>query len=146
MREPASARGPLRRWVVAILLLGAVSCAVVRPSRPDVGDPIALAVLPRVGLGPRDVSVTVRVDKDPSNRNVCLAFVQGDDDVIASCHSLNGDKEPRFWQHIFYQVQAGAYTVEVRVTRADKSVWRVRVPVCYAGQLHESCGPSESAE
>jgi len=125
--------------VVALCL---ISCAGLKPTAQPPGDPIALAVLPRVGLAPRDVNVTARVDKDPANRNVCLAFVEDGSNTatIESCHSMNGAQEPRFWQHLFEQVPAGKYTVVLRVTRADGSQRQVTVSVCYAGQMTESCG------
>jgi hypothetical protein len=127
------------------MILTAGCAGATAPHATPPADAYALAVLPRVGLGPRDVSVTARMDKDPSHRNVCLAFVQDEIDVIQSCHTMNGDHEPRFWQHIFEQVPAGAYTVQLRVTRADGGHTVIGVDVCYAGQLKESCGLGESA-
>ena len=134
------------RWLGPLLFLVVAGCAAHHAAVTPPEESLALAVLPRVGLGPRDVSVTARIDRDAENRKACLAFVDDNDlDTFLSCHDLDGASAPRFWQRLVEQVPAGAYTVELRVTRADGTVRRVRVDVCYAGQLKESCGLGESA-
>jgi len=130
------------RWLGLLVLTVVAGCATHQAAVTPPEDSLALAVLPRVGLGPRDVSVTARIDRDPANRKACLAFVEGLNEVILTCHDMDGADAPRFWQRIFEQVPAGQYTIELRVFRAN-GVTRVRrVDVCYAGQFVESCDPS----
>ena len=120
-------------------------CAAHQAAVTPPEESLALAVLPRVGLGPRDVSVTARIDRDAENRKACLAFVEDLTETILTCHDLDGANAPRFWQRIFEGVPAGQYTIELRVFRADGATRIKRVDVCYAGQLKESCGLGESA-
>lgn len=138
-------RETTRRWVLfgtALAWLagaGTGACTHRTPhAQPEA--PLALVVLPRLGLAPRDVSVTARIDRNPANREACLVFVNEDQqDVVKSCHSLDGVNAPRFWQHLFEHIDAGAYAVVLLVRQADGTVRRLAVSACYAGEF-VSCG------
>ncbi len=143
MRETATRRVLFGSVVVGALVLGA--CAHRTPSAHTV-EPVALAVIPRLGLAPRDVSVTARIERDSANREACLAFLNSDGaEVVKSCHTLDGANAPRFWQHIFDQIEAGSYSITLDVTRNDGHVLHTDLTACYSGEFVACGGPSEVA-
>lgn len=137
MRETAT-RGALGAWLTIACVLGACAHrdAALTPPEP----PLALAVVPRLGLGPRDVSVTARINRDVANREACVSFVNDEGQaVVTSCHTLDGADAPRFWQHIFEQIEAGHYTIVLQVARATGKPLQTDVDACYSGEF-VSCG------
>lgn len=125
-----------RRVCALLVALFATGCAARGPGGVHPSRPLGIAVVPSLGLAPRDLHITVRIDRDRDARAWCVTLWQGEIDERRSCATHDG---ARFQQFPFLGVGEGDYLVQLQVEFGDGHVEQAQShPICLAGPTH-SC-------
>ena len=90
--------------------------------------PLAIAAYPSLGLAPRDVTISVRIDHDRDARAWCVVLVQGDIPVQRTCADHDGT---RFKSISFPRVGGGPTVAALAVVFGDGHVESVSTTFCF---------------
>jgi hypothetical protein len=126
-------------WLAVVVAIAPVSCAatmdppvalangriaprahLVAPfAQDDDGSDMTLDVYPRVMFAQSDVSVQLRVARDPRSRSVELEWWSIDGGGGAHLITLEGEQAAIRHQYIIKRLDAGEYEVAAVLTRSD---------------------------
>lgn len=97
---------PASDTLAALRLLGALHV-----------EPVTISVYPQFGMRPATFRVRVQIARSADNRSLCLSYTGPD--YYNSCHTIDGEQEPRSATAFWYMRVPGAYTASADLTRIE---------------------------
>lgn len=82
---------------------------------------LSLKVAPLVSFAPHDVRLTVRVQPDAHNRQLCAQVTSDTGEDLLDCQTLEGERAKITYELWFKHLSAGNYEAQAYVVRSDTS-------------------------